>query len=106
MNLSAARLGYVLAAVLMPGGIALDLICVPPDKVIEFLLIRFGASVIACAMIGASYLPPIGRHPVLLGAGAPLLCAVGIAASSATRANGRTSLRRRRGWRGPRQPCS
>ncbi len=78
MNLSAARLGYVLAAVLMPGGIALDLICVPPDKVIEFLLIRFGASVIALGMIGVSYLPLIGRHPVLLGAGAPLLCAVGI----------------------------
>jgi signal transduction histidine kinase len=78
VNLSAARLGYVLAAVLMPGGIALDLICVPPDKVIEFLLIRFGASVIALGMIGVSYLPLIGRHPVLLGAGAPLLCAVGI----------------------------
>jgi len=77
VNLSAARLGYVLAALLMPGGVALDLICVP-DKVGEFLLIRLGASVIACAMIAASYLPIVGRYPVLLGAGAPLLCAVGI----------------------------
>ncbi|HKY39436.1 MAG TPA: ATP-binding protein [Polyangiaceae bacterium] len=77
VNLSAARLGYVLAAVLMPGGVALDLFCVP-DKVGEFLLIRLGASVIACAAIAASYLPMVGRYPVLLGAGAPLLCAVGI----------------------------
>jgi signal transduction histidine kinase len=72
-------LGYVLAAVLMPAGVALDLMTVP-DKAGEFLLIRLAASVIALAMLATSFLPLLARHPVPLGAGAVVLCATGVEA--------------------------
>jgi signal transduction histidine kinase len=72
-------LGYLLAAALMPAGVALDLMTVP-DKVGEFLLIRLAASAIALAVLAASYLPIMIRHPVPLGAGAVVLCATGVEA--------------------------
>jgi signal transduction histidine kinase len=77
VNLDGARLGYMLAAVLMPGSLALDLVVVP-DRVIEFLTIRALASSILVALLGCTYLPGAGRHPVLLGSGPPLVCAMTI----------------------------
>ena len=62
----------ILAAVLMPAGVALDLLTVP-HKAGECLLIRLFASVIAMAALAASYLPLLRRHPVPLGAGAVVL---------------------------------
>jgi signal transduction histidine kinase len=79
VNLAGARLGYLLSAVLMPGGIILDLVTVP-DKVVEFLTIRMLASAVALALLGCTYLPAAARHPVLLGAGPPLVCATAIEA--------------------------
>jgi signal transduction histidine kinase len=76
-NLAGARLGYVLSAVLMPAGFALDLVVVP-DKVGEFLLIRACAALAAIALLLVSYVPWATKHPVLLGAGPPLVCATGI----------------------------
>jgi signal transduction histidine kinase len=63
----------------MPAGVALDLVTVP-HKAGEFLLIRLLASVSALAMLAASYLPLLSRHPVPLGAGAVVLCATGVEA--------------------------
>ena len=63
----------------MPAGVALDLVTVP-HKAGEFLLIRLLTSVIALAMLAASYLPLVRRHPVPLGAGAVVLCAIGVEA--------------------------
>lgn len=61
----------------MPAGVALDLVTVP-HKVGEFLLIRLAASALALAVLAASYLPMLIRHPVPLGAGAVILCATGV----------------------------
>jgi signal transduction histidine kinase len=77
VNLAGARLGYLLSAVLMPGGVFLDLVAVP-DKVEEFLTIRILTAALALALLGCTYLPAAARHPVLLGAGPPLVCSVGI----------------------------
>jgi signal transduction histidine kinase len=78
-NIAGARRGYALGVALMPAGVFLDLIAVP-DKVGEFLIIRFAASLLALAALGCSYLPFATRRPVLLGAGAALVCALGIEA--------------------------
>lgn len=77
--MAGARRGYVLAAVLMPAGVALDLITMP-FKVGEFLLIRLAASLIALIVLAFSYVPLVVRHPVALGAGAVVLCATGVEA--------------------------
>ncbi len=79
VNLSGARLGYLLSAVLMPAGFALDWVIVP-DKLSAFLWIRGIASVFALVLLGISFLSWAERHPVLLGAGPPLICAGGIEA--------------------------
>lgn len=78
-NLSGARLGYVLSAVLMPAGFWLDLFT-SPEKTTEFLWIRFAAAVVAVGLLAVSYLPVATRHPVLLGAGPPFVCAACIQA--------------------------
>lgn len=69
----------MLAATLMPAGVALDLITVP-QKAGEFLLIRVAASVLALAALSASYLPVLSRRPVPLGAVAVIICALGVEA--------------------------
>jgi signal transduction histidine kinase len=79
VNLAGARLGYLLSAVLMPAGIVLDLVTAP-EKALEFLTIRMLASALALALLGCTYLRLAARHPVLLGAGPPLVCAGGIEA--------------------------
>lgn len=79
VNLSGARLGYLLSAVLMPAGFTLDW-AMAPDHLIQFLWFRVFASLAALALLGVSYLPWAERHPVLLGAGPPLVCAGGIQA--------------------------
>jgi signal transduction histidine kinase len=77
VNLAGARLGYVLSALLMPAGFTLDLVTVP-DQALAFFTIRACAGVVALALLAGSYLPGAERHPVLLGAGPPLVCATGI----------------------------
>ncbi len=79
VNLSGARLGYLLSAVLMPAGFVLDWVMVP-DRVVLFLWFRLAASLVALALLAASYLPWAERHPILLGAGPPLICASSIEA--------------------------
>jgi signal transduction histidine kinase len=79
LNLAGARLGYLLAAVLMPGGIVLDAVAAP-EKLEQFAAIRMAASALSLALLGCSYLPAAARHPVAFGAGPPLLCAVAIEA--------------------------
>lgn len=79
VNLSGARLGYLLSAVLMPACSPLDWVMYP-DRVVSFLWLRAAAALVALALLGACYLPFAERHPVLLGAGPPLVCASGIEA--------------------------
>ena len=77
MNLSAARLGYLLSAVLMPAGVVLDGLT-EPEHVGSFLWIRLGASAASLALLGLSYTLIGWWHVVLLGAGPPLVCATAI----------------------------
>ncbi len=79
VNLNGARLGYLLSAILMPAGFALDL-AMAPDRVGEFFAIRCVASVAALALLVVSHRPWAISHPVLLGAGPPLVCASSIQA--------------------------
>lgn len=79
VNLSGARLGYLLSAVLMPAGFLLDW-ATYPDHAASFLWIRIISSAVALALLAACYLPFAERHPVLLGAGPPLVCAAAIEA--------------------------
>ena len=75
-NLAGARLGYVLSALLMPTGVILDI--ATPGKIKTFLIIRFAGSAVALVCLGLTYVRGATRHPVLLGAGPPLICATGI----------------------------
>ncbi|MET0792441.1 MAG: ATP-binding protein, partial [Polyangiaceae bacterium] len=77
INLAGARLGYVLSALLMPAGVLLDLVVVP-EKAKSFLVIRLAAGALAVASLSITYLRGAARHPVLLGAGPPLICASAI----------------------------
>jgi signal transduction histidine kinase len=79
VNLSGARLGYLLSAVLMPAGFTLDW-AMYPQRLASFFWIRAASGVVALALLGACYLPFAERHPVLLGAGPPLVCASAIEA--------------------------
>ncbi len=78
-NVSGARLGYLLSAVLMPAGFTLDL-AMAPQHFQEFLVFRLVASVAALVLLAVSYLPLAVRHPVILAAGPPLVCGAGIEA--------------------------
>ncbi len=77
-NLAGARLGYVLSAVLMPAGFTLDWVT-EPKRAGEFFVVRMCAAAAALLLLGLSYWGPVKRHPVLLGAGPPIVCASGIA---------------------------
>ncbi len=79
VNLSGARLGYLLSAVLMPAGFTLDW-AMAPDRLVQFLWFRLIACLAAMALLAVSYLPWAEQHPVLLGAGPPLICAGSIEA--------------------------
>ncbi|MEZ4226388.1 MAG: ATP-binding protein [Polyangiaceae bacterium] len=79
INLNGARLGYLLSAVLMPAGFALD-VAMAPGHVGQFFLIRCIAGAVALGLLAVSYLPWAMRHPVVLGAGPPFVCAAGIEA--------------------------
>jgi signal transduction histidine kinase len=89
INLAGARLGYALSAVLMPAGELLDIVVVP-EKAKTFLTIRLAGGALALAFLGLTYLRGAARHPVLLGAGPPLICASGIE-MLIVRLNGATS---------------
>ena len=78
-NLSGVRLGYGLAAVLMPAGVLLDLVTHPANT-LSFFWIRLGTAAASLALLGVCYFPTARRHTVALGAGPPLLCAAGIEA--------------------------
>jgi signal transduction histidine kinase len=78
-NLSGARLGYVLSAVLMPAGFALDWVLVP-TRVGELFPIRAISCVVALALLALTWVPAARRYPVLLGAGPPFVCGAGIEA--------------------------
>src|ERR1700760_2230755 len=77
INLAGARLGYVLSALLMPAGLLLDVV-VLPEKAKSFLVIRLAAGAVAIACLGLTYLRGAAKHPVLLGAGPPFICASAI----------------------------
>src|SRR5450432_4011651 len=77
INLAGARLGYVLSALLMPGGVVLDIVVVP-ERAKFFLVIRLAAAALAIACLGLTYVRGAARYPVLLGAGPPLICASAI----------------------------
>ncbi len=77
INLAGARLGYVLSALLMPAGVLLDIV-VLPEKAKSFLIIRLAAGALALACLGLTYLRGAAKHPVLLGAGPPFICASAI----------------------------
>lgn len=74
VNVSGARLGYLLSAILMPAGFSLDL-AMAPEHAGQFFVIRCIASAVALALLALSYTPWAERHPVVLGAGPPLVCA-------------------------------
>jgi signal transduction histidine kinase len=76
-NLAGARLGFVLSAVLMPAGFTLDFVTVPA-RAPEFFVVRVCSALAALLLLALSYWPPAKRHPVLLGAGPPIVCATGI----------------------------
>jgi len=73
VNLSGARLGYLLSAALMPAGVVLDVVT-QPEQAWSFLWIRLSASVAALLLLAVSYLPTARGYVVLLGAGPPLIC--------------------------------
>jgi len=77
INLAGARLGYALSALLMPAGVLLDIV-VLPEKAKSFLIIRLAAGALALACLGLTYLHGAAKHPVLLGAGPPFICASAI----------------------------
>ncbi|HTA90486.1 MAG TPA: ATP-binding protein [Polyangiaceae bacterium] len=77
INLAGARLGYVLSALLMPAGVMLD-IAVVPEHAKSFLVIRLAAGALAIACLALTYVRGAAAHPVLLGAGPPLICASAI----------------------------
>ncbi len=76
INLAGARLGYVLSAALMPTGVILDVAF--PERAKSFLAIRLAGGVLALTCLGLTYVRGATRHPVLLGAGPPLICATAI----------------------------
>ena len=63
----------------MPAGIVLDWVT-EPDHVLQFMVIRFVACIVALALLGAAYLPWAKDRAVLLGIGPPIVCASGIQA--------------------------
>jgi signal transduction histidine kinase len=76
-NLIGARLGYLLSTLLVPLCIPLDWVTAPQHTA-DFLVIRLLAALLALLLLGVSYLPSAMKHPVLLGAGPPIICAIGI----------------------------
>src|SRR5450755_492013 len=76
INLAGARLGYVLAALLMPTGVILDIAY--PGETKTFFVIRLASGVVSLTCLGLTYVRGATRHPVLLGAGPPLICASAI----------------------------
>ncbi len=76
-NLAGARLGFLLSAVLMPAGFTLDWVT-EPSLAGEFFVVRMLAAGAALLLLALSYWAPAKRFPVLLGAGPPVVCAVGI----------------------------
>jgi signal transduction histidine kinase len=60
LNLRAARTGYVLATVLIPTGVLLELI-VYPDYIEDFFGIRVVASAISFALLVSTFYPPVER---------------------------------------------
>jgi signal transduction histidine kinase len=79
VNLAGARLAYTLAAILVPLTWGLDWVSAP-HLVWEFLAIRLGTSALALAGLALCHTRLLQRHPVALGAGAPVLCAMAIEA--------------------------
>jgi signal transduction histidine kinase len=65
VNLTRARFGYALVAILSPAGFSLDLFT-HPDRAIQFAYIRLGATVVALACLWMTYLGPRAARSVLL----------------------------------------
>lgn len=61
LNLRAARTGYVLATVLIPTGVLLELV-VYPDYIEDFFGIRVIASAVSFALLVSTFYPPIERY--------------------------------------------
>ena len=72
-NLSATRLGAVLAAVAMPAGIGLDQLT-HPEKVTQFFWIRVLASLACLAILPLTWAPLLKKSPELLGCAVFLVC--------------------------------
>jgi len=65
VNLSRARFGYILVAVLSPAGFTLDLIT-HPDKVVQYGYIRIGTTLVALACLWMTYIGPRTARSVIL----------------------------------------
>jgi signal transduction histidine kinase len=78
-NLSGVRLGYGLAGLLMPAGVLLDWLTHPANT-LSFFWIRLGIAAASLVLLAVCYFPAAQRYTVILGAGPPLLCAIGIEA--------------------------
>ncbi len=67
----------MLAAILVPATSLLDWMGAP-ERALEFLVLRGIVSALALVGVFLTYQRPLRRHPVALGAGSPLLCALAI----------------------------
>jgi signal transduction histidine kinase len=65
INLTRARFGYVLVAILSPAGFSLDQFT-HPDRVIQFAYMRFGATVVALVCLWLTYLGPRAARSIVL----------------------------------------
>lgn len=77
VNLAGARLAFVLAAILVPATSVLDWVSVP-ERALYFLGVRVLTSLLLLLGLGSSYLGPLTRFPVVLGAAPPLICSAAI----------------------------
>jgi signal transduction histidine kinase len=77
VNLTRARFGYWLVALLMPAGVTLDWVT-HGDWVGEFAFIRFGSSVVALTCLWLTYLGPWAERSIVLQTLPALIAAAGV----------------------------
>ena len=77
VNLTRARFGYGLVALLMPAGVTLDWFT-HGDWVAEFAVIRFGTTVVALLCLWMTYLGPWAERSIVLQTLPALIAAAGV----------------------------
>lgn len=76
-NLAAAKLCSLLAAILMPAGLTLDL-ATNPDRSVSFFLLRIAATAGVLAVLALSRHPAAPKHTYGLGLAPVVICALSI----------------------------